>query len=161
MKKRTIQILFLLIFIAVVIGLMSGSIRRQALPLFTILLILITGMDFYLSGKSLERVIAWIVVWLEAGWEILFLIKDSIEWLSLAAATLEKLSFFILMFFFFGISLLIWLLFGKPVLMRENALSQSEDKLIAFFQRWKIEILICILTALSLRFLVHSGILLG
>ena len=61
------------------------------------------------------------------------------------------------MFFFFGISLLIWLLFGKPVLMRENALSQSEDKLIAFFQRWKIEILICILTALSLRFLVHSG----
>ncbi len=100
MKKRTIQILFLLIFIAVVIGLMSGSIHRQALPLYTILLILITGMDFYLSGKSLERVIAWFAVWLEAGWEILFLIKDSVEWLSLAAATLEKLSFFILMFFF-------------------------------------------------------------
>jgi hypothetical protein len=75
-----------------------------------------------------RRVIAWFAVWLEAGWEILFLIKDSVEWLSLAAATLEKLSFFILMFFFFGISLLIWLLFGKPVLMRENALSQSEDK---------------------------------
>ncbi len=157
MKKRIVQILFILTFIAVVIGLMSGSIRRQTLPLFTILLILITGMDFYISGKSLERVIAWIAVWLEAGWEILFLIKDSVEWLSLAAATLEKLSFLVLMFFFFGISLLIWLLFGKPVLMRENALSQSEDKLIAFFQRWKTEILICILTALSLRFLMHSG----
>ena len=157
MKKRTIRILFLLIFIAVVIGLMSGSIRRQALPYFIALLVLITGMDLYLSGKSIERVIAWVAIWSEAGWEILFLVKDSVKWFSLRAAALEKFSFFFLIFFFFGVSLHLWLLFGKPDITRRSNASLSEDKLIAFFQRRKVEILICILTALSLRYLMHSG----
>ncbi len=137
-------------------GMASGS-RQTALIVFGVVL-LCCGFDGLFSRINRIWVLAWAGIWIGILWELLNLISGAVPFLQAAAGAGWRFSFFFWLSLFFGIVLRGSLFIrhtGRNIPTDRTDL--AENPVLFFLQRWKIEILILLITALSLKPLLHSG----
>lgn len=157
MKKKPLFLILTLLTLLVPIGFFIGTPSPRQMLLSAVFLLILTVIDFLISPREKARMIAWLALWLGSGGQILLAISPSLGGLQKLTAVLSRFSFIFLILWFFGVAVLIWLLLDKPWFSKAVPVDKRGNFILDFLIRWKLEILIVLVTALSLRTMLASG----
>lgn len=159
MKRQVLKFIILLAAICVFITmLIKFNLSQPWIFSFFFFILMLCILDFFQNGFNVKTIIPWAAIWLGLLWELINVYQGSISLFRGLIQLLWRFSFFFWLSLIIGIVSRILFLSDKNHFSRLPDLGlQSDSPVLKFLVTWKSEILILIITVLSLQPLFHSG----
>lgn len=120
--------------------------------------LIVSILDFFQNGFHVTTLVPWAAIWLGLLWEVISAYQGSVNLFRVPVQMLWRFSFF------FWLSLIIGIAVRIRFLLDQTHFSEltiqgirSDSPIWKFLVTWKSEILILLITILSLKPLFHSG----